>query len=98
MSHPAIAKMRERLAMLEPTELEIGDDSALHAGHAGARDGGGHFRLRIVSPKFEGKSTLARHRIIYQALGDMMQREIHALAIQAIAATHPSTEEPRNTP
>ena len=79
-----IDKMRERLAVLEPTEVEIGDDSALHAGHAGARDGGGHYRLRIASPAFAGHNTVARHRMIYEALGDMMKREIHALAIQAL--------------
>lgn len=83
-----IDKMRARLATLEPTELEIDDDSALHAGHAGARDGGGHYRLRIVSPHFAGKTTVFRHRLIYEALGDMMQREIHALAIQAQTSIH----------
>ena len=83
-----IDKMRERLSVLDPTEVDIGDDSALHAGHAGAREGGGHFRLRIVSPEFAGKTTVARHRMIYEALGDMMQREIHALAIQALSSTH----------
>lgn len=79
--------MRARLAVLDPVEIEIDDDSALHAGHAGARDGGGHYRLRIVSPRFAGQSTLARHRLIYDALGDMMQQEIHALAIQARPST-----------
>lgn len=83
-----IDKMRARLATLDPTEVEIGDDSALHAGHAGAKSGGGHYRLRIVSPAFAGKSTVARHRLVYDALGDMMQREIHALAIQALPTTH----------
>jgi len=77
--------IRERLAVLEPERLELGDDSALHAGHAGAASGGGHFRLTIVSPHFRGQSTLARHRMIYAALGSMMQREIHALSIRALA-------------
>ena len=75
--------IRERLAALAPTSLELIDDSHLHAGHAGARSGGGHFRLSIVSECFRGKNTVARHRIVYDALGEMMRKEIHALAIQA---------------
>lgn len=77
------ARIRERLAALQPLQLELHDDSHLHAGHAGARDGGGHYRLRIVSAQFAGKNTLARHRMIYCALGDMMKHEIHALNITA---------------
>ena len=72
-------EIRRRLAVLEPTRFELIDDSALHAGHAGAR----HYRLTIDSAAFSGKNTLARHRLIYDALGEMMRREIHALAIQA---------------
>ena len=87
MSESTIAKMRERLAALAPSRVEIGDDSALHAGHAGARDGGGHYRLTIVASAFAGKNTLQRHRIVYDALGDMMQKEIHALAIKALPET-----------
>ena len=79
-----IERMRQKLAVLAPVEMEIGDDSALHAVHAGAKGGGGHYRLKIVAPVFLGKSTVARHRIIYEALGDMMHGEIHALAIQAL--------------
>jgi len=81
-------KMKERLAVLSPLEIDIQDDSALHAGHAGARGGGGHYRLRIVSPAFAGMNTVARHRIVYEALGDLMQKEIHALAIQALPSTN----------
>jgi BolA protein len=77
--------IRERLAALEPEAIELEDESALHAGHAGARDGGGHFRLTIVSPQFRGQSTLARHRMIYGALAPMMKREIHALSIRALS-------------
>lgn len=76
--------MRERLAALVPLALDIEDESALHAGHPGARGGGGHFRVRIVSTEFAGHNRLARHRMVYAAMGDMMQREIHALAIQAL--------------
>ncbi len=80
-------RIRARLAALSPIELEIQDDSALHAGHAGARDGGGHYRLYIVSAAFEGRSTVARHRLVYEAVGDMMKKEIHALAIRAVSAS-----------
>jgi len=66
-----------------PTSLTIHDDSHLHAGHAGAREGGGHYRVDIVSSAFDGKNTVARHRMIYAALGDLMPAAIHALAIKA---------------
>lgn len=79
------SKMRARLAALNPTVLEIIDESHKHAGHAGARDGGGHFVLNIVSARFSGNNTVARHRMIYSALGELMKREIHALTIQARA-------------
>ena len=75
--------MRSLLAALQPTQLEIDDDSHLHAGHAGTRDGGGHYRIKITSAQFAGKPTLARHRMIYSALGEMMKHEIHALNITA---------------
>jgi BolA protein len=77
-------KMREKLAALEPLRLEIADDSAKHAGHAGAREGG-HYRLTLVSPRFAGCGTMQRHRLIYEALGPMMRGEIHALSIKALA-------------
>ena len=77
--------IEQELAALQPSRLEIADDSALHAGHAGAKGGGGHYRLTIVSPQFTGKNTIARHRMIYAALGPMMQTQIHALAIRAYA-------------
>ena len=80
------ARIRERLAALEPVNLELVDESAQHAGHAGARPSGNtHWRLTIVSPRFAGQPTLARHRMIYQALGELMQNPIHALAITARA-------------
>lgn len=77
--------MCRRLAALAPVSLDIIDESDRHAGHAGARDGGGHYKLRIVSAQFAGKNTMARHRMIYSALGEMMKSEIHALDIQAHA-------------
>jgi BolA protein len=80
------ARIRERLAVLEPLGIELVDESAQHAGHAGWRPGGGtHWRLSIVSARFAGQSTLARHRMVYQALGELMQNPIHALAITARA-------------
>ena len=70
-------------AALQPTALEVVDDSHKHAGHEGARDGRGHFTVRVVSAVFAGKPPLARHRAVYAALGEMMQTDIHALAIEA---------------
>ncbi|MCU0934841.1 MAG: BolA family transcriptional regulator [Gammaproteobacteria bacterium] len=79
--------IRERLtAALAPESMEIEDESAQHAGHEGARSGGGHFAVAIVSAAFNGKRPLERHRMVYAALGDLMQREIHALSIQAYAS------------
>lgn len=75
--------MRQRLSALAPVSLDIADESRKHAGHAGARSGGGHYRLHIISEKFAGKNTIARHRMIYSSLGEMMEHEIHALHIQA---------------
>lgn len=78
-----IDKIRQHLGVLAPQQIEVIDESHLHAGHAGARSGGGHYRLSIVSAAFNGKNTVSRHRLIYDALGDMMRQDIHALAIQA---------------
>jgi BolA family transcriptional regulator, general stress-responsive regulator len=76
--------IRTRLdAAFAPASLDVDDESHKHAGHAGARDGRGHFRVRIVSAKFEGQAPLARHRAVYAALDDLMQTDIHALAIDA---------------
>jgi len=78
-----IDQMKAMLATLQPVQLEIIDDSHKHAGHEGARSGGGHYTMYIVSTQFAGKTTLARHRMIYSALGDMMKHDIHALNIKA---------------
>ena len=78
------ALMRERLAVLAPTQLEIIDDSARHAGHPGARQGG-HYRLLIVSAHFTGKTTLQRHRLVHDTLGELMRSKIHALSIRSLA-------------
>jgi BolA protein len=77
------AMIRERLeAAFRPDSLEITDESHKHAGHAGAR-GGGHFIVHIVSAAFDGKSTLQRHRMVYDAMGELMNTEVHALSIKA---------------
>jgi BolA protein len=78
-----VALIEQRLrAALEPERLNIVDDSAAHAGHAGAREGG-HFTVHIVSAAFTGKTPIQRHRLVNAAVADLMRREIHALSIQA---------------
>lgn len=78
--------IKQRLGALSPSRLELLDESAKHAGHAGARPGGNtHWKLTIVSAAFAGSSTVARHRMIYEALGELMQDPIHALSINARA-------------
>lgn len=78
-----IETMQDKLLSLDPVSIDIIDESHKHAGHAGARDGGGHYLLKIITPRFAGMTTMARHRMIYSALGEMMKRDIHALNIQA---------------
>ena len=79
-------EIRRRLQALEPIELDVVDESEGHRGHAGYREGGNtHWRVAIVSPRFAGASTVARHRMVYQALGNLMNNPIHALAITARA-------------
>ena len=83
--------MNDRVARIEaalrtafsPLRLEVVDESHKHVGHAGARDGRGHFAVHIVAPAFAGMAPLARHRAVYAALGEMMREDIHALSIQA---------------
>jgi BolA protein len=85
VSEPRLARIRAALeSALQPCALELEDQSHRHAGHAGARDGRGHFRVRVVSEAFAGKLPLARHRIVYAALGELMQTDLHALSIQAL--------------
>lgn len=76
--------LRQRLAILNPLSISIEDDSHIHAGHAGAKNGG-HYSLTIVSAAFAGLGTLARHRLVYDAAGDLMRSAIHALVIRASA-------------
>lgn len=81
-------RLREAFA---PLQIEVRDDSRLHAGHEGAKSGGGHFAVTIVAPAFHGKSAVQRHQMVYQALGDMMKREIHALNIRALTPDESKT-------
>ncbi|MCL2345487.1 MAG: BolA family transcriptional regulator [Desulfobulbus sp.] len=84
MTASAADLLHRRLAALNPTALTIADESKRHAGHAGAREGG-HFRVDIVAAIFSGRGTLARHRLVYDAAGDLMRGRIHALSITARA-------------
>ena len=82
-----IAEIKSRLEReLSPTHIDIVDESQLHAGHAGAASGAGHFNITVVSDKFAGKSAIQRHRMVYLAVDDLMRTEIHALSINAIAS------------
>jgi BolA protein len=85
------ARIRAALAALQPVAIELVDESHKHVGHAGARDGRGHFALKIVCDAFSGVGAVARHRKIYAALGDMMLTDIHALSIVALAPGEPAT-------
>jgi BolA protein len=90
MTTDRTAMLRERLDReLQPVALEIIDESAKHAGHAGAASGGGHFVVSIVSPVFENKTLIQRHRLVYAAVDDIMHSEIHALSIVAKTPQEP---------
>jgi BolA family transcriptional regulator, general stress-responsive regulator len=81
-----VEAIRLRLqAAFAPSALAVVDDSHHHIGHEGARDGRGHYRVRVVSPVFAGMTAVARHRAVYAALGDLMQTDIHALSIHAVS-------------
>ena len=85
-SQQRLAEIRRRLeAAFRPRSLEVVDEGHLHVGHAGAMDGRGHFRLRMVSDQFAGQTMVLRHRAVYQAMGELMRTDIHALAIEALA-------------
>jgi len=93
--NPLADEIRNRLAALQPESLEVFDDSAEHAGHAGALEsGGGHFHVVIVAARFAGLGRVARHRLVYDPLRDLMPGRIHALAIDA----HAPDEAERSAP
>lgn len=84
MSRPTIDELRARIASALPAaEIEVVDDSHLHAGHAGAAGGAGHFTVRLVCAAFDGMPVIARHRLVYDSVRDWMPHRIHALVIQA---------------
>lgn len=93
-SNPRVALIEQRLqAALHPTKITIIDDSPKHAGHAGAKaSGGGYFTIEVIAADFANKSAVARHRMIYTALGDAMQTEIHALSIKAQTPEEAATQ------
>lgn len=91
MTAERVARIRQALEQaFQPSRLEVVDDSHRHAGHAGARDGRGHFDVTIVSQAFAGLAPLARHRAVYAALGEMMTTDIHALSIHASGPGEPA--------
>ena len=97
MTAERVALIRSKLeAEFAPEELEVVDDSRRHAGHAGARDGRGHFHVRILSRRFTGKRTVERHRMIYAALGALMQTDIHALGLVVLSPD--DSESSKRTP
>jgi BolA family transcriptional regulator, general stress-responsive regulator len=84
MSSETAELLRQRMALLEPVSIVIEDESHRHAGHAGAKDGG-HYKITIVAAVFAGHNTVKRHRLIYDAAGDLMRGRIHALSIRAFS-------------
>lgn len=85
MTRTRLERLTERLQALEPDHLEVVDDSHHHAGHAGAADGRGHFSVLVVSNRFAGLRQVHRHRLVYDAVGDLMVTDVHALSIHALA-------------
>ena len=85
MSSETVELLRQRLAVLQPQSIAIDGESHRHAGHAGAKDGGGHYNLTIVAAVFAGQNTVKRHRMVYDASGDLMRGRIHALSIRAFS-------------
>lgn len=86
MSDDRVAMIEQLLSeAFEPIEMLVKDQSHLHAGHAGARSGKGHFNVKIVSDKFAGQNRITRHRMVYEALGSFIDSDIHALSINAIS-------------
>lgn len=97
MTSARMQLIEQRLrASLDPQQLELTDNSHLHAGHAGARDGRGHYEVLLVSDQFAGLRLVARHQLVYRALGDLMQTDIHALGITALTPAEAVAETRRN--
>ena len=95
MNASRIDRLREQITVaLQPTTLEIQDESHRHAGHAGAKSGMGHFRVKIVSGLFEGLRPLQRHRLVYDAVAGLMKTDVHALSIDARTPDEDGTASP----
>ncbi len=94
MNESRIDRIRSRLEKaFSPEQLEIFDDSHLHQGHEGAKEGKGHYRVHIVSDRFESTRPVDRHRMVFQALGEMMESDIHALSVSALPPASPDTNQ-----
>lgn len=87
-----VERIRTLLQDLSPLSCQVEDESALHAGHAGAASGGGHYRLHLVSSRFEGLNRVSRHRLVYDCLGKLMKTEIHALALTLLTPAEANQE------
>ena len=87
-----VERIKLLLQDLSPLSCQVEDESALHAGHAGAASGGGHFRLHLVSSRFEGLNRVSRHRLVYDCLGKLMKTEIHALALTLLTPAEANQE------
>lgn len=97
MTAERMKQIEDHLQSALPVEhLDVADESHLHAGHPGARDGRGHFRVLVISEAFADKSPLQRHRLVYDAVGSLMQTDIHALSIQAMTPTEYRTTDQRD--
>jgi BolA protein len=87
-----VERITTMLQDLSPISCQVEDESALHAGHAGAASGGGHYRLHLVSNRFEGLNRVSRHRLVYDCLGKLMKTEIHALALTLLTPAEANQE------
>ena len=87
-----VERITTLLQDLSPLSCQVEDESALHAGHAGASSGGGHYRLHLVSSRFEGLNRVSRHRLVYDCLGKLMKTEIHALALTLLTPAEANQE------
>jgi BolA protein len=87
-----VERITTLLQDLSPLSCQVEDESALHAGHAGAASGGGHYRLHLVSSRFEGLNRVSRHRLVYDCLGNLMKTEIHALALTLLTPAEANLE------